>query len=70
MFNSFAIFHASRRPGPAPALSLCNNNRAGPCLPAHAGSPQRLACCWRPNAETSRLECHWKLAPAGEIAAG
>jgi hypothetical protein len=68
MFNRFAAFHDFRRHGPAPALSLSNNNRAGHRQPARAGSPQRLACCWRQNRETSRLECRWKLASAGEIA--
>jgi len=70
MFNSFAAFHDFQRHGPAPALSLSKNNRAGHRLPVRAGSPQRLACCWRQNGETSRLQCHWKHASAGEIAAG
>ena len=53
MFNSFSF-------------TFSMNNRAGHRL-ACAGSPERLACCWRQNGETSRLQCHWKHASAGEI---
>jgi hypothetical protein len=70
MFNSFAAFHDFRPHGPPPTHSLTNMIAAATRLPARAGSPQRLGCCWRQNRDTSRLECHWKLASAGEIAAG
>ncbi len=70
MFNSFAPFHDFQRHDSAPALSPSNNHRAGRRLPVRSGSPRRLVCCWRQDKETGRLECHWKLAYAGEIAAG
>jgi hypothetical protein len=69
MFNSFAAFHDFRRHGPAPAPPLSNDSRADLSLPARTGSPQGLTCYWRQNTETSRLECRWKFASAGEIAA-
>jgi hypothetical protein len=69
MFDRFAVFHDFRRLGPAPAHSLGTHNRAGHRLPARGRAPQRLACCWQQNRETSRLECRWKLA-SGEIATG
>ena len=70
MSNRFAVLHALRRHDRAAAPALSDDSRAGDLLRGRAGSPQRLACFWRPNAQTSRLECHWKLASAGGIAAG
>jgi hypothetical protein len=61
MFNSFVTFNALRRRGPAPALPLSHDDGWRPRPPAHAESRQSLACCWQPNAGTSRLECHWEL---------
>ena len=62
MLDSFARFDAFRQHGPAPGFPLSNDNPRSAHLSAHAESRQRLACCWHPNAETSRLECHWELS--------
>jgi hypothetical protein len=62
MLDSFTRFDGFRRHGPAPGFPLSNDNPRSARLPARAEPRQRLACCWRPNAETSRLECHWELS--------
>ena len=62
MFDSFARFDAFRQHGPAPGFPPSNDNPRSPRLPARAEPWQRLGCCWRPNAVTSRLECHWELS--------
>jgi hypothetical protein len=62
MFNGLARFDAFHQHGPAPGFPLSNDNPQSARLPVRAKPRQRLACCWRPDAETSRLECHWQLS--------
>ena len=69
MFNSFAVSHGVGRHGSALTPSL-GKDRSSYRSPARAGFARRLTCCWRQIRETGRLECHWRLASAGEIDAG
>jgi hypothetical protein len=62
MLDSFTGFDAFRQHGPAPGFALSNDNLRSARLPARAEPQQRLACCWRPNAETGRLQCRWELS--------
>jgi hypothetical protein len=62
MYDSFARSDAFRQRGLAPGFPLSNDNPASARLPARAEPWQSLACCWRPNTVTSRLECHWELS--------
>ena len=71
MFSKLARIDAGRQFLPAPAPAHHNDNRpegrrvAGPRL----ARPQRLACHWRPDATSGRLECFWQLEPADEVSA-
>jgi hypothetical protein len=62
MFDSFARYDAFGQRGPARGFPLGNDNPRSARLPAREEPRQRVGCCWRPNAETGRLECHWKLS--------
>ena len=68
MFNKLARIDAGRQILPALAPSHHNDNRPENRRVA-SPRPQRLACHWRPDATSGRLECFWQLEPADEVAA-
>jgi hypothetical protein len=71
MFSKLARIDAGRRISPAAAHLHHNDNRPDGRGAARLRSarPRRLACHWRPDATSGRLECFWQLEPAEEVSA-
>jgi hypothetical protein len=71
MFNRLARMDAGRPVLPALAPAHHNDNRPENHRVAglRPARPQRLACHWRPDATSGRLECFWQLEPADEVSA-